>query len=202
MSRFSIALTGGVASGKSEVSRLFQRMGIFVADADVAAREIVAPGQPALREIVERFGSQILGPDGSLDRRRLREVIFSDSVAKRDLEAITHPRIRRQLQQCSADADGAYAVVVIPLLAESGGRSSYPWLDRILVVDAPVAIQLERLQRRDGIADVLARQMIAAQASRERRLALADDVIVNDGPEASLLVSVEKLDARYRRLAG
>ena len=199
MAGFSIALSGGVASGKSEVSRLFQGLGVAIADADVAARDIVAPGQPALREIADRFGKQILAADGSLERRRLRELIFSDASAKRDLEAITHPRIRQQLQHAAIAATGAYVLVVIPLLVESGGRAAYPWLDRILIVDAPETLQLARLRVRDGVDDTLAREMIAAQASRKQRLALADDVIINDGASSQLCVCVEKLDALYRK---
>jgi len=200
MAGFSIALSGGVASGKSEVSRLFQGLGVAIADADVAARDIVATGQPALHEIVERFGAAMLLADGSLDRRRLRELIFSDATAKRDLEAITHPRIRQQLQQTATAATSAYVLVVIPLLVEGGGHAAYPWLDRILIVDAPEALQLARLRARDGVDDILAREMIAAQASRKQRLAVADDVIINDGASSELCACVEKLDALYRRL--
>jgi len=202
MAGFSIALSGGVASGKSEVSRQFEDLGIAIADADVAARDIVAPGQSALQEIVDRFGAQILAADGGLDRRRLRELIFSDAAAKRDLEAITHPRIRAQLLQAAVAATSTYVLVVIPLLVESGGRTVYPWLDRILIVDAPETLQLARLRLRDGVDDVLAREMIAAQASRQQRLAVADDVIVNDGAATDLNIRVQKLDALYRRLAG
>jgi dephospho-CoA kinase len=201
MAGYSVALSGGVASGKSEVGRLFERLGVTVADADVAARDVVARGQPALAEIADRFGVQMLDANGDLDRRRLRELIFSDAAAKRDLEAITHPRIRRQLQQSASAASGAYVLVVIPLLAEGGGRAAYPWLDRILIVDAPESLQLARLCRRDGIDEMLAREMIAAQASRKQRLALADDVIVNDGAATELDFRVRKLDQRYRRLA-
>src|SRR4249919_650233 len=142
MAGFTVALSGGVASGKSEVGRLFERLGVTIVDADIAARDIVAPGQPALTEIAERFGAQMLDANGVLDRRRLRELIFSDAVAKRDLESITHPRIRQLLRQSASAAAGAYVLVVIPLLAEGGGRAAYPWLDRILIVDAPESLQL------------------------------------------------------------
>lgn len=202
MAGFSIGLTGGVASGKSEVSRLFQDLGVTIVDADVAARDIVAPGQPALGEITARFGMHVLDADGRLDRRRLRELIFSDGTAKRGLEAITHPRIRTLLQQSASTAPGAYVLVVIPLLVEVGGRAAYPWLDRILVVDAPEALQLARLRQRDEVSETLAREMIQAQATRKQRLALADDVIVNDGDATDLVVRVKKLDALYRRIAG
>jgi dephospho-CoA kinase len=202
MAGFSIALSGGVASGKSEVGRLFQALGAGIADADLAAREIVAPGQPALAEIVVRFGPQMLDRDGGLDRRKLRGLVFSDAAARRDLEAITHPRIRQHLRDLAAASLAAYVLVIVPLLAEGGGRSAYPWLDRILIVDAPLAVQLARLCRRDGIDDNLAREMIAAQASRKQRLALADDVIVNDAAASDLDTRVRRLDRLYRRLAG
>jgi dephospho-CoA kinase len=200
MARFVVAITGGVASGKSAVTALFERAGIFVADADAAARAIVAPGQEALEEIARRFGPGILLVDGALDRMQLRTLIFSDASAKHDLEAITHPRIRLLLQAQCSDAPGPYALAAIPLLAEAGA-AAYPWLQRILVVDAPVAEQKARLLLRDGIDDALADRMIAAQASREQRLALATDVLVNDGAMAELDAPVRRLDGLYRRLA-
>ena len=201
MAGFVVAVTGGIASGKSAVCALFESLGIVVADADVAARAIVAPGQPALAEIAARFGPSMLLADGSLDRAQLRARIFSDADARRELEAITHPRIRLLLQsQCLADT-GPYVIAAIPLLAEGGAAAAYPWLQRILVVDAPVALQRSRLLARDGIDAALANRMIAAQASREQRLAMASDVIVNDGSVAELESSVRRLDALYRRLA-
>jgi dephospho-CoA kinase len=201
MAGFVVAITGGIASGKSAVSQLFEQLGIVVADADLAARAVVAPGQPGLAEIAARFGASILLADGALDRVQLRARIFDDPAAKRDLEAITHPRIRLRLQaQCLA-APGPYAMAAIPLLAEVGALAGYPWLQRVLVVDAPVALQRVRLVARDGIDAALADRMIAAQASREQRLALATDVIVNDDGLAALEPAVRKLHARYQRLA-
>lgn len=201
MSDFIIGLTGGVASGKSEVTRRFEPLGVHVADADVIARAVVEPGQPALAEIVRRFGADMLLDDGQLDRRRLRERIFADPRARVELEAITHPAIRLALAgQCRA-APGPYAIAAIPLLTEAGGRASYPWLDRILIVDAPVELQHARLMRRDEVDDALATRMIAAQATREARLAIADDVLVNDGNPEHLDAPVRALDARYRALA-
>ncbi len=202
MSDFIIGLTGGVAAGKSEVTRRFEALGIHVADADLAARAVVEPGQPALAAIVERFGAGMLQPDGSLDRRRLRERIFADAEARRALEAITHPAIRGLLEAECRAATSPYALAAIPLLAEAGGRASYPWLDRIVVVDAPVELQHARLMRRDGVDETLASRMIEAQASREARLALADDVVVNDGHPEHLDSAVAALDARYREMAG
>lgn len=199
MAGFVVAVTGGVAAGKSAVCTLFASRGIVIADADVAAREIVEPGEPALAQIRARFGENMLLPDGRLDRAQLRETIFSDAAAKRELETITHPLIRERLLETCRRAPGPYAVAAIPLLTEVGGRTAYPWLHRILLVDTPLAVQLARLIARDGIDLQLAQRMIAAQASRQDRLRLADDVIVNDGEPSDLRTAVELLDALYRR---
>ena len=201
MAGFVVAITGGIASGKSAVSRLFEQLGIVVADADAAAREIVGPGQPALVEIAARFGAAVLLADGTLDRSQVRARIFSDPAARRDLESITHPRIRLALQAHCLRAPGPYAIAAIPLLAETGSIAAYSWLQRILVVDAPVALQRERLMSRDGIDALLAERMIAAQAGREQRLALATDVIVNDAGVTELEAPVRRLDRLYRTLA-
>ena len=202
MAAFAVAVTGGIASGKSAVAERFARRGIVVADADVAARAVVAPGEPALAEIAARFGTGSLLGDGTLDRAWLRAHAFADAAARRDLEAITHPRIRAALLTQARAAEGPYVLVAIPLLVEGGGRDAYPWLQRILVVDAPEALQLARLRARDGIDAELARKMLAAQAARAQRWAVADDVIVNDGAEAALDPAVARLDALYRRMAG
>lgn len=202
MSRYVIGLTGGIASGKSEVGRLFEALGRVVVDADVLAREAVAPGSTGLAEVVARFGRDVLAPDGSLDRAVLRRRVFDAPAERQALEAIVHPRVRAALHARCAEAPGPYAVAAIPLLAEAGGRTAYPWLDRILVVDAPVDVQLARLRRRDAIDETLARRMVEAQASRGQRLAFADDVVVNDGVRDALAPHVAALDALYRRLAG
>ena len=196
MSDFIVGLTGGVASGKSEVTRRFQALGVEVVDADVAAREVVEPGQPALARIAERFGAGMLLADGRLDRRQLRERVFADAQARRDLGAITHPAIRARVKAQAQAAPGPYAVVAVPLLAEAG-RAAYPWMARVLVVDAPESLQHDRLMRRDGVDEALAARMIAAQASRTVRLAIADDVILNDGDPAHLDTAVAALHARY-----
>lgn len=201
MSGFVIGVTGGVASGKSEVTRRFEALGITVADADLAAREAVASGSGGLAEVVAAFGTGVLAPDGSLDRAAMRRHVFGDDAARRRLEAIVHPRVRTRLrEQCEA-ASGPYAIAAIPLLAEGGGRDAYPWLSRILVVDVPVSVQRARVMARDRVDAELAQRMIAAQASREQRLALADDVIVNEGPVEVLDAHVAALDRRYRALA-
>lgn len=201
MSDYIIGLTGGIAAGKSELSRRFETLGITVADADVAARAVVAPGSEGLARIVAHFGADIVLGDGQLDRATLRERIFASPPQRQALEAITHPAIRELLQQTCAQASGPYAIAAIPLLTEAGGRQHYPWLDRILVVDVPVAVQHARLLQRDGITTELADRMIAAQANREARLALADDVVVNDGQPEHLQAKVEALDRLYRELA-
>ncbi|HYG04853.1 MAG TPA: dephospho-CoA kinase [Stenotrophomonas sp.] len=200
MSDYVIGLTGGIASGKSALGRAFEALGITVVDADAVAREVVAPG-PVLSRIAERFGRKILQADGTLDRRALRELVFADEELRLALEAITHPAIRERLHAQCVAAPGPYAIVAIPLLTEAGGRVAYPWLDRVLLVDAPVTLQRERLMQRDDIDAALADRMIAAQASREQRLAIADDVVVNDGDPEHLRASARELAARYTALS-
>lgn len=202
MSTYIIGLTGGVASGKSEVARRFAALGIVVADADLAAREAVAAGSEGLAEVAAAFGRGVLLSDGGLDRAAMRGIVFDDVQARRRLEAIVHPRVRMRLRaQCEA-ASSAYAVADIPLLTEGGGRTAYPWLDRILLVDVPEAVQAERVMARDGVDAELARRMIGAQATRAQRLAIADDVIVNDGPLDALDGHVAALHSRYLAFAG
>ena len=195
---FRIGLTGGIASGKSTVAELFAARGVPVLDTDQIARDVVEPGEPALAAVVATFGNGILGPDGRLDRAALRARIFSEPEARRQLEAILHPAIRAELARQSAAAGGPYQVLVIPLLVE-GGRIDA--VDRILVVDCPVEIQMERLMARDGETAESAGKILAAQASRDARLAAADDVIVNSGGAAELLAQVAELDRQYRRQA-
>ncbi|MBS9726934.1 dephospho-CoA kinase, partial [Stutzerimonas stutzeri] len=166
MSRYVVGLTGGIAAGKCEVSRRFEALGIVVADADLAARAVVEAGSPALAQITARFGAGMLLPDGQLDRARLRAHVFADPAERAALEAITHPAIRRLMQQQCEQARSPYAIAAIPLLTEVGGRKAYPWLDRVLLVDAPEGVQHARLMQRDGIDAALADRMIAAQASR------------------------------------
>lgn len=193
-----VAVTGGVASGKSAATRAFEALGRHVADADVAARDLVAPGSAGLAAVVDRFGPGVLGADGALDRRALRERIFREPDAKRALEAILHPRIRAALEAEVRAAPGPYAVVAIPLLAEVGGRAAYPWLDRIVVIDVPREVQHARLVARDGVDAALADAMLDAQASRAQRLAIADEVIDNTGTLEALQAAVAALDARLR----
>lgn len=201
MSEYIIGLTGGVASGKSEVARRFAALGVTVADADVCARTAVAIGSDGLAEVVAAFGADVLDAKGALDRASMRRLVFADDQARQRLEAIVHPRVRVMLQAECTTAKSAYAIAAIPLLAEGGGRGAYPWLDRILVVDVPRGTQVERLLARDGIDTALAARMLEAQASRKQRLAIADEVIINDGPLETLDVQVAALDQRYRELA-
>jgi dephospho-CoA kinase len=195
---FRIALTGGIASGKSAVATLFEARGVPVVDSDVIAREIVAPGTPALEAIRARFGDAVLLPDGSLDRRALREQVFADPAARRDLEAITHPAIRERMQAWSRTAAGPYQIHMIPLLAEGGGRRDF---NRVLVVDCPEELQIQRVMQRDGVDANSARNVLAAQASRAERIAIADDVIVNDGDRDKLSQDVDALHRRYLQLS-
>lgn len=202
MARLHVGLTGGIASGKSTATRAFEALGAAVVDADVAAREVVAPGSVGLAEVVRCFGAGVLNADGQLDRAAMRRRVFDDPSARAALEAIVHPRVREALQAHAAATRGEYVVVAIPLLAEGGGRGAYPWLDRVVVVDAPEDVQRARLLRRDGIDAALADSMITAQATRAGRLAMADDVLVNDADEATLVEGVAVLDRRFRAMAG
>lgn len=201
MSDYVIGLTGGIASGKSAASQQFEALGIVVADADVAARDAVAIGSDGLADVVDMFGASVLAADGSLDRAAMRRRVFADADARKRLEGIIHPRVRELLRAACVRADGPYAIAAVPLLAEGGGRRAYPWLQRILVVDVPESVQLQRLLQRDGIDEVLARRMIEVQATRRQRLAIADDVLLNDGPLEALQVQVAALDRLYRNLA-
>lgn len=199
MSRqLAVGLTGGIASGKSVVASAFERMGIAIIDADQVSRDIVEPGQPALTEIVDRFGQNILDDSGALDRRQLRRLVFEDDQARQDLETITHPRIRDELGRRRDAAQTHYTLLVVPLLVKS---SMVDLVDRILVVDAPETVQLERLVARDDIDEGLAHKMIAAQDTRSLRLEAADDVLLNTGPRKDIADLAAALHAGYDRLA-
>lgn len=194
MSRLRVGLTGGIASGKSLVGEHFAALGVPVLDADQVAREVVAPGEPALADIIASFGAEFLLADGSLDRRRMREHVFSSTEARRRLEAITHPRIRSRVKDWLEAQQAPYSILSVAILLEGGLRA---YVDRVLVVDAALDTQLDRLRRRDGISDGLARQMVAAQATREQRLAMADEVISNDGSIDRTRAEVERLHRQY-----
>lgn len=195
---FRVGLTGGIASGKSAVAALFAALGVPVIDTDEIARAVVAPGEPLLDHIVGRFGPEVLAADGSLDRRRLRDIVFADPAARAALERLTHPAIREEVDRRSAAAGGPYQIIAIPLLVETNARAG---LDRVLVVDCSEELQLRRVQARDGSTRAQAEAILAAQATRARRLAAADDVISNEGELSALRDAVEQLHARYLGLA-
>lgn len=193
-----VGLTGGIASGKSAVADMFARLGIPVIDTDLIAREVVSPGSPALQEIAAAFGAEVLLADGRLDRSKLREIVFSAPARRKQLEAITHPRIGAAMEAQCEQAGGPYQVVVVPLLIESGLDRR---VDRVLVVDCPEELQLERLMIRDGETEQRAKQLLAAQLSRAERLARADDVVDNSDSLADTQRRVAALDTIYRELA-
>jgi dephospho-CoA kinase len=192
--RFRVGLTGGIACGKTTVANLFVALGVPLVDTDVLAREVVAPGSALLPKISEHFGAGVIAADGSLDRRALRERVFADPAERRWLEALTHPAIRALTDERSATARGPYVIVAIPLLVETDGAARF---SRVLVVDCDPERQIARVQARDGITRDAAKAMLAAQAPREARLAVADDVIRNDGDIAALREQVEKLHRGY-----
>jgi dephospho-CoA kinase len=193
-----VALTGGIGSGKSTVSQRLAALGVPVIDADVLAREATAPGAAALPEIERAFGPDVLRADGSLDRAALRRVAFADDERRKRLEAILHPLIREQMRTRLAALTGPYAVLVIPLLFETGQTDL---ADRILVVDAPEAVQLERVQRRSGLAPEEIGRIMTSQVSRDERLRGADDIIDNSGDIESLIRQTDKLHQAYLALA-
>lgn len=196
---FRVGLTGGIASGKSAVVQAFARRGVPVIDTDALAREVVEPGQPALAAVAAEFGADLLAADGRLDRRRLRALVFADAACRRRLEAILHPAIRAALAARIARVTAPYVVIAIPLLVEAGLKDS---VERVLVVDCPPALQMARLAARDGETSEGAAAILAAQATREQRLAAADDVLVNTATLAALDAQVADLHERYLALAG
>ena len=197
--RLVIAITGGIASGKSTVASCFEKLGVAVYDADQAAREVIRPGSEALAQIIHTFGRDVITAGGTLDRAMLRRRIFNDAEARHKLEAIIHPRVRSWLQQHAWRDPSPYCLLTIPLLVEH--LEDYRWVDRILLVDVDETTQLERLLQRDHIDSALARDMLASQASRQDRLAVADDIIHNSGHIPALEPEVERLHTHYLALA-
>ena len=195
---FTVVLTGGIASGKSAVSACFEKFGVPIVDTDVIARQVVEPGSPALQRIARELGAGFLDKDGGLNRTKMRQAIFSDPDLKSRLEAILHPLIGREVLQQVNQLDSPYCIIVIPLFAES---SAYAWIDRVLVVDATEDAQIERVMARDGISRDQARAILNAQASRQDRLALADDILDNSGRLSELSERVKALHEKYLSLA-
>ena len=198
---FSIGLTGGIGSGKTTVADMFAARGLPVIDTDLIAHQITAPGGVAMPLIESTFGPEYVCADGSLDRVKMRTRVFSDNAAKAQLESITHPLIRAESERQRNAAQGAYHIVVVPLLIEAGERASK--VERILVVDCPVDTQIERVIRRNGFTRDQVLAIIARQATREARLAAADDVVVNDSTATleTLRREVDALHARYLVMA-
>lgn len=196
---FTVGLTGGIASGKSLVATAFEKLGVPVLDADQVSRDIVAPPSPVLDAIVAEFGNDLRRADGTLDRARLRAVVFADPNARKKLEALTHPAIRTRLSQWRDAQTAPYCVLSVAILFEAGFDAL---VDRVLVVDTDPLQQLQRLIARDGIDAKLAQQMLVAQMDAITRRARADDVLDNAGSTAALTDAVHGLHARYRALAG
>ncbi|MBD9414073.1 dephospho-CoA kinase [Pseudomonas sp. PDM16] len=194
-----LGLTGGIGSGKSAVAQHFIDLGIHLVDADHAARWVVEPGRPALAKIAERFGEHVLQADGSLDRATLRQQVFQDEQQRRWLESLLHPLIFQEINQALARAESPYAVLVSPLLVESGQHSM---TQRVLVVDAPEHLQLQRSMARDSSTEEQIRAILKAQTSREERLRHADDVLTNDRDLTWLKSEVERLHNFYLTLRG
>ncbi|MGX1924064.1 dephospho-CoA kinase [Vibrio sp. NH-7] len=192
---FVVGLTGGIASGKTTVANLFhQHFGIEIVDADVIAREVVAPGSEGLKAIEGKFGSSVLLEDGNLDRSKLREIIFSDPSQKAWLDQLLHPMIRANMLTELANTTSEYALLVIPLMVENHLQHL---ADKVVVVDVDEATQLERTVARDNVALEQAQAIVAAQASREQRLAIADFVIKNDTENQKLLPQITELHQKF-----
>lgn len=181
---YIVAITGGIGSGKTTIANQFAELGIDIVDADVIAREVVEPGTPALAAIAAQFGPEMLDPQGQLDRRRLRERVFSDPDAKAWLDGLLHPLIRQEMLRQCANARSPYCLLVVPLLIENRLTQL---ANRVLVIDVDEATQIERTCRRDGVSRAQAKAILAAQASRAERLAAADDVLDNQNDAAETI---------------
>ena len=189
-----IGLTGGIASGKSTVADLFVELGAGLVDTDAIAREVVEPGSRALDEIAASFGAEIIAADGTLDRRKMRTIVFADPAKRRRLEAIVHPLIRERALALAGTNPAPYVLLAVPLLIETGFAEI---VDRVLVVDCPESLQIQRLMTRDGMSVDEATEMLAAQTDRDSRMKVADDCIDNSGDRATTKQQVEALHAQY-----
>ena len=197
--RYIVALTGGIGSGKSTVANAFANLGINVIDADIIARQVVEPGAPALHAIADHFGANMIAADGTLQRRALRERIFANPEEKNWLNALLHPLIREAIADNLAQAQSPYAILVSPLLIESG---QYTTTQRVLVIDVPQALQIQRTLKRDNTSEEQVHAILKVQASREDRLRHADDVLTNDRDFEALKTEVERLHDFYLTLRG
>jgi len=196
---FAVGLTGGIGSGKSTVAALFASHGAALVDTDEIAHRLTGPHAPALAAIVERFGPEFIARDGSLDRARMRTLVFENPAQRKDLEALLHPLIRRETISQMHDVTAPYVIVVVPLLLESGGYGRI--MDRVLVVDCDPETQVRRVMQRSGLGREEVRAIIGAQISRADRLRAADDVVYNDGDMHALSAQIEALHAKYLGLA-
>lgn len=194
---FTIGLTGGIASGKSAASRIFEELGCAVIDADIIARDVVKPNSKGLAQLVEQFGMAILTKDRHLNRKKLREIVFNNSKKLSQINSILHPLIQSTIIDKVRKVKNSYCIIVIPLLCES---SHYDWLDRILVIDVKPEIQMQRLLMRDSITENLAKKMIQSQCPREQRLAIANDVIANEKSLTELSINIGRLNSLYKKL--
>ena len=193
-----IGLTGGIGSGKSEAARCFSNLGIPLIDSDRISRDLVAPGQPALQQILDHFGTGVITTEGELNREALRQKVMQDSESRQWLEQLLHPLIRQRREELISQIEAPYVVLEIPLLLESGLQEL---VDRILVVDVPESLQVERTQQRSGLNEAEVRAVMEQQASRQQRLNAADDLIDNSGSREQLEQQVQLLHERYRELA-
>jgi dephospho-CoA kinase len=196
---FVVGLTGGIGSGKTTVAKLFETLGAGLVDTDEIAHELTRPGAAALERIRRRFGDAVITAQGTLDRARLRSLVFADPDARRDLEAILHPLIRTEASERVKASTARYVILVVPLLIETGAWAEQ--VQRILVVDCEESVQIQRTMARSGLTAEEVRAIIATQATRARRLEVAHDVIVNDNGLAELGEQVRRLHARYLALA-
>ena len=193
-----IGLTGGIGSGKSTVCNHFANLGVPIIDADLIAHELVEPGQPALEQIRSTFGNDFITPQGELDRPRLREYIFIDKTARTKLQAILHPLIRARMRERLTVLDTSYVIIAIPLLVETG---QHDMLHRILVIDTPEELQIQRVCQRDKVDKDQVQSILEAQCSRSERLAVADDVIHNTNGLEALERQVNQMHQHYLKLA-
>ncbi|HEY0846181.1 MAG TPA: dephospho-CoA kinase [Noviherbaspirillum sp.] len=197
--RFSVGLTGGIGSGKTTVADMFAARGAVIIDTDQIAHQLTAPGGLAIAEIRNEFGASFLSADGAMDRAKMRAYVFAEPAAKARLEAILHPLIRIETERAASEAQGDYLVFAVPLLVESGSWKQR--VSRVLVVDCAEETQVRRVMMRSGLSEAQVRAIMAAQASRQQRLAAADDVIDNDGDALALVPQVDRLHAMYLKLA-
>ena len=194
-----VAITGGIGSGKTTVANIFSdRYGIPVVDADIVAREVVEPGTPGLESVVDAFTTAVLDQDGQLNRRKLKSIIFANESERTTLERILHPAISREIRRQIFDIEAPYCILGIPLLKKTNDNLKI--IDRILVVDCPKEVQIERVTTRDTLTEDEVTAIITTQSSREERLTMADDVLINDGEKADLHIQIDTLHTSYMQL--